>query len=300
MLITRLLPAGLFLPLMLAPLQADDQALQSALTLYASFDKGLDADYAKGDPKLYTWIDRKMNVAKAGLHTGGKTRVANGAGRFGDALEFRAGDAPWIFYLAEGNLDYRKENWAGSVSLWLQCDPMDGLAEGYCDPVQLTPRAWNDASFFLDFNKDGKPRDFRLGAFADKSVWNPGGGDVPEEKRPLLTAKDPKFGTDKWTHVVFTWHGFNTGSKEAEAKLYLDGKLNGTLGGWNQQFTWKEEETARLLLGLHYVGLLDEFSVFNRALTSTEVARLFSMDEGLASLLPIPTKPSALKLKTEN
>lgn len=270
-----------------AVLHADDDRLRSALTLHASFDEGSDADFAKGDRRLYTWVDRKGDVARAGLHAGGKTAVASGEGKFGGALEFKSADAPWIFFHAQENLSYQEKDWSGSVSLWLRCDPVSGLADGYCDPVQLTPRAWNDAAFFLDFNKDGAPRDFRLGAFPDLKVWNPEKADVPEAKRPLLTAEKPGFGKDKWTHVVFTWQGFNSegASERASAKLYIDGRLNGTLSGWDQQFTWADGETARLLLGLHYVGFLDEFSCFDRALSDVEVRRLFEMDGGAGALL---------------
>ncbi|MGI9242157.1 MAG: LamG-like jellyroll fold domain-containing protein [Verrucomicrobiales bacterium] len=264
---------------------AGDVEIKAALTLHASFDSGSDADYAKGDKKLYTWVDRKGNIKKAGLHTEGKSVIAEGAGKFGSALEFKAGDAPWVFYLAKNNLSYKKENWGGSISLWLKCDPVAGLAKGYCDPVQLTPRAWNDAAFFLDFNKEGSPRDFRLGAYADLKVWNPEKKEVPESERPLLTAKDPGFGKDKWTHVVFTWEGFNSGSDKAVAKLYIDGEPNGTLSGWNQQFTWADSETSRLLLGLLYVGMLDEFSCFDRALTPKEVKSIHGRDGGVGGLL---------------
>ena len=266
-------------------LRADDAEIRAALTLHASFDNGTDADFAKGDKRLYTWTDRKKNVARAGLHTDGKSVVAKGAGKFGSALEFKAGDAPWIFYQARENLAYRNKDWGGSVSLWLKCDPVDGLADGYCDPVQLTPRAWNDAAFFLDFNKEGSPRDFRLGAFADLNVWNPEKADVPESKRPLLTAKKPGFSKDRWTHIVFTWEGFNSGSKKATAKLYIDGKHNGTLSGWDQQFTWSDSETSRLLLGLLYVGWLDEFSCFDRALTPDEVKSIHGREGGVGALL---------------
>lgn len=273
------------LSLCVGNLLADEAEIKSALTLHASFDNGIDADFSKGDKKLYTWIDRKKNVAKAGLHTEGKSGVAKGVGKFGSALEFKASDAPWIFYQAKENLAYKNKNWTGSVSLWLKCDPVDGLAKGFCDPVLLTPRAWNDAAFFLDFNKEGSPRDFRLGAYADLKVWNPEKSDVPDSGRPLLTAKNPGFGKDKWTHIVFTWGGFNSGNKKAIATLYIDGKHNDTLTGWNQQFTWSDSETSRLLLGLLYVGLLDEFSVFDRALTPDEVKSIYERDGGVGALL---------------
>jgi len=266
--------------------QADQKDLRSALTIFSSFDQGVDADFAKGDPLLYTWIDRGRNIAKPGLHTHGKSSLARDSGKYGGAIEFKAANSPWIYYAADTNLSYRAEDWSGTSCFWLKCDPVAGLAKGYCDPVQFTTRAWNDASFFVDFSKEGKPRDFRLGCFADKATWNPGGGDVPESKRPLLTARNPSFDPDTWVHVLFTWEKFNSGRKDAIAKLYLNGKLNGTLTGWNQKFSWRANETARLLLGLHYIGLMDEFACFDRALTAEEARAVHALAGGIASLLP--------------
>ena len=280
-------PCYLITLLLLATASADHHGLTSALTFHASFDKGTTADFAKGDADLLTWTDRKKNTTAPGLPADGKTTVAKGAGKFGDALKFTASDAAWVFYPAAGNVPYSDKKFSGTVSLWLQCDPVDGLAPGYCDPVQITTRAWNDASFFIDFNKEGKPRDFRLGAFADLTVWNPTKADVPEEKRPLVTAKTkPAFAADRWTHVVFTWENFNTGEKSATAKLYIDGKHEGTITGWDQRFSWKPEETSRLLLGLNYIGLLDEVSCFDRALTQPEITKLHALKSGLTPLLP--------------
>lgn len=261
--------------------------LTDALTLHASFDNGTSADYAKGDPSLLTWTDRKQNTTSPGLPADAKTTISKNVGKFGDALKFTSNDTAWVFFPAEKNIAYNTGNFAGTISLWLRCDPVDGLAPGYCDPVQLTTRAWNDASFFVDFNKQGSPRDFRLGAFADLTVWNPTRADVPEDKRPLVTAKTkPAFAADRWTHVAFTWENFNTGDESATAKLYIDGQLDGTITGWNQQFTWKPDETPRLLLGLNYIGLIDEVSCFDRALTQQQVKSLHSLKTGMTPLLP--------------
>ena len=43
---------------------ADHAALKSSLTIFASFDRGVDADFAKGDPRLHTWIDRGKKLSK--------------------------------------------------------------------------------------------------------------------------------------------------------------------------------------------------------------------------------------------
>ena len=44
------------------------------------------------------------------------------------------------------------------------------LEPGFCDPVQITPRAWNDAAFFVEFEKRPESIPFRLGVYADLGV----------------------------------------------------------------------------------------------------------------------------------
>ena len=141
----RVLAALSAIALVPVPLaSAEDSKIKAALTFHASFDAGTDADFAKGDAAVYTWLDRKIPAGKAGLHTGGKSVRVGEGGKFGGALEFKAKDSPWIFYDGADNFAFRTIHWAGSVSLWLRCDPVKGLAPGYCDPVQITPRKWND------------------------------------------------------------------------------------------------------------------------------------------------------------
>lgn len=253
--------------------QASEKSIQSALTFHASFDKGIEADFAKGNPSLYTITTKKpKEVMRRGLHTQGLSEWAKTSGIGGGAaLKFNDRNASWILYRGEKNVSYRTDDWEGSISLWLKVDPETELAPGFADPLQLTTRAWNDGSFFVDFNKDGDPRDFRLGAFADLKVWNPDNKEVPESERPLFPVHAPPFGNDQWTHVLFTWTHFNTGEKNGTAKLYMNGTFKGSIDGWNQTFTWKDEESIRLYLGLNYIGLLDEVSCFNRALNDDEV-----------------------------
>jgi hypothetical protein len=255
--------------------------LGDSLTFYASFDKGLKADFSKGDPELYTILKQNPSVeAKPGNLTDGKTRLVAGAGLSGDALRFTARDSRWLFYKTEKNLPFSSRDWSGSVSLWLKVDPKKELAPGYCDPIQITPRKWNDASFFVDFNKDGDPRDFRLGAFADLSVWNPENKDVnsiPDKERPLVVVQNPPFSGDKWTHVVFTWKNYNTGKKDGVTSFYMNGKLQGKLTGRQQSFGWRKDEVSRILIGLAYIGLFDELSCFDRELSAGEVKRLYGI-----------------------
>ena len=274
------LATALVLTAFLPAATAADALLKSALTFYASYDKGLDADLAKGDNQLYTLVNKQP---KAGNHTENKSRLAKGKGLTGDALLFTKRNAKWLFYDGVKNFKFEKKNWSGTVSFWLKVDPINELDPGYVDPIQITPFTWNNASFFVDFNKDGNPRSFRLGAFADKPVWNPENKDVPESQRPLVPAKSNPFSKEKWTHVAFTWERFNTGKKDGVSSLYLNGKKEGSITGWNQQFSWSGKP-HRILIGLNYMGLFDDLSCFNRALSDNEIAKLYASPDHLKKL----------------
>lgn len=272
---------GLLFTVLITTGQSDDLSLKTALTFYASFDGGTDADISRGDKRLFTLINKEP---KLGNKTEGMSRMVKGRGLSGDALLFTKRNAKWLLYNGAKNFHFAEKNWSGSVSFWLKVDPINGLDPGYVDPIQITPNTWNDASFFVDFAKDGNPRSFRLGAFADKSVWNPENKDIPEPQRPLVPAKSNPFSSDKWTHVAFTWENFNTGKKDGVATLYLDGKNEGIITEWNQKFSWAGKP-YRILIGLNYMGLFDELACFNRALSSKEIKRIFDHQKSLNELI---------------
>lgn len=287
----RSLPAFVVLPFALAVLygaaeapSAAQVALREALTFHASFDGGLDAAHAAGDPKLYSAPSMKeRQAAQPGLAAAAQAEHARGAGRFGDALRFTAKRPPIVFYRAAGNMPYKKADWDGTVSFWLSTDPAKQLEPGFTDPVQITPRAWNDAAFFVEFEKKPDAIPFRLGVYADLDVWNPQKrkfAEIPQSERPLVTVDDPPFSGGRWTHVAFTFERFNTGRPDGVARLYLNGEPRGTLDGRQQTFTWDPRE-AIIGLGLSYIGLLDELSVFNRALTAGEIKTLSALEHGI-------------------
>lgn len=268
--------------------QAPAPALRAALTFHASFDGKTGAVHAAGDPALY-WAPsmKQREDAKPGLPSNGEVQHAAGAGRAGDALRFTKKGSPIVFFKGLRNMPYEEKEWSGTVSVWLSVDPQRELQPGFCDPVQITPRAWNDAAFFVEFEKRPESIPFRLGAYADLDVWNPAKRkfeDIPAAERPLVGVDNPPFAGGKWTHVVFTFERFNTGRADGVATLYLDGEPRGTLSPRQQTFTWDPERTA-IALGLGYIGLLDELSIFNRALSGAEVRALHAMPGGAAALV---------------
>lgn len=257
---------------------SSDGAFREALTFHASFNSGVDADFALGDRKLYSAPSfSKRAEAKPGLPSTAEVVLAKGEGRFGDALRFTKKKSPLVFFQAEKNVAFRPTNWSGTVSFWLSTDPQTELEPGFCDPIQITPRAWNDAAFFVEFEKRKESIPFRLGVYSDFKVWNPQNRkweEIPFGDKPLVTVEKPPFGRRKWTHVLFTFENFNTGATNGVANLYLDGKFQGALSSRQQTFTWDPSQTL-VMLGLSYVGLFDELSIFKRPLSGKEIQALY-------------------------
>jgi len=255
---------------------ADADALRKDVMLYSSFDKGIDADMAKGDRRLHTATSyRERGDAKPGLHHP-DVSIAPGKGLSGDALEFRKKNVKAVYYPASGNVNFVNGRWSGTISFWLSLDPDVDLDPGFCDPIQVTAEAYNDSAIWVDFTKDDKPRHFRLGVFGALKNWNP--QNLPADKYPafekrLITVKRAPFGKGKWTHVAITHTGLGSGHG-GQASLYLNGELQGTTEMIPERFEW-DMARAAIRLGVNYVGLFDELSVFSRPLDAGEVRTLY-------------------------
>lgn len=265
--------------------------LRAALALHASFDQGVDADSARGDASLWNAKSmEKREGAEKGLPPGGEVVWKRDQGRFGGSLVFGDSKGPMVFYKAARNFPDLNAPWSATVMFWLKADPVGELKEGFCDPIQITSKQWDDAAMFVEFEKRATGIPFRLGVYADKSVWNPTHRkfeEIPPSERPLVAVEKPPFEKGKWTHVAFTLTQFNSGKPDGVAKLYLDGKPVGQLSPRNQMFTWDVERSS-IMLGLGYIGSMDDLAIFDRSLTAEEIASVVQLPGGVAAL---PAKP---------
>ncbi len=259
--------------------------LHDGLVFHAPFDGKADADFSAGDGRIYTAPpSRDPRESKPSLNPE-EVVIATGKGRYGDALHFLKKTRNMVFFNAAKNTGYRARNWSGTISMWLSIDPAD-LKQAFSDPVQITDKKYNDAALWVDFTKDDTPPHFRMGVFADTSVWNPKERkqkEIPESELPIVRVKQPPFGRGKWTHIVMTFSGFNTDGTDGIAKLYINGDLQGTVKDRRQVFTW-DLSKATIRVGLGYVGLFDELSIYNRALNADEVRTLYELPAGLGGL----------------
>ncbi len=268
-----------------APAASSRTSLHEALSFHASFDNGPDADFARGDGAIYTAPSYDaLEDARPGIGNP-DVQLVEGVGRFGGALDFTTKNGHAIFYTAADNVAYDPADWSGTASFWLKLDPSVDLEPGYCDPIQLTDSGYNDAAVWVDFTKEN-PRQFRLGVFGDLHAWNP--DEQPPDEFPafgsrLIVSNSPPFSRDAWTHIVITFSGLGSGA--GGARLYLDGApLPEVREDIAEPFTWDSPGSIRL--GLSYVGLYDELALFDRALTSEEVAMLHALEGGVAELHP--------------
>lgn len=260
--------------------QVDRKSLKDALHFHASFDGNADAKVTSGDGRVYTADSLERKQLQPGI-TRSDVTIAKGAGKYGDCLRFADKAKPVICYMGEV-MHYQPKEWSGTVSMWMRLNPDADLKPGYCDPLQITQFAWNNGAFFVDFDKD-LPRDFRLGVFSDLKFWNPENiawEVLPVEKRPMVTVKKPPFSRDAWTHVLFTFTDVNSSNnRPAKATFYLNGESKGTLS-LPLQFTWDVKKTA-IMLGIEYIGDIDDLMIFRRELNADEVKLLYSLPESL-------------------
>ncbi len=273
-------PIAVALLLVACSSSSGPDSLREALTFYATFDKSADADFASGDRKLYTLVASKPELNTREELPEEVWFKASG-GNFGQCLSFLTPEGvsgTRAFYKLEGNFPYGEESWSGTVSFWLRLAPLEDLRPGFTDPIQLTSRSALDAGIWVDFDRE-EGRQFRMGAFPDKAIWNPENRrlvEFPVEQRPMVTAGEATFARDRWTHVVITIEGFNNPGTDAVATLYVDGKPQGSVEDWEQRYSW-DLATAQIRLGVNFVGDIDELSCYDRALSSGEIEYLYTL-----------------------
>ena len=272
---------SLFFLLMTTMSNSQIKSLKDHVLFYSSFDGKTAADVAVGDENIYTAENyKKASTAKKGLHDP-HVVLAKGKGISGDAIHFKEAKTAAIFYKAFKNVGYNNTSWSGTISFWLRLDPNKALAPHYCDPICITDTKWSDAGLWVDFT-DHNPRQFRYGAMGDIAVWDPNNdSDETDWKKRTVTVNPSPFQSKTWTHVAMVFSKVNT--NQSKFKLYLNGKSQGVIENINDPFTW-EAENGKIMLGLGYIGFMDELAVFDKSLNPEEVKSVFELKIGLKSL----------------
>jgi hypothetical protein len=258
------------------------EPLKQSLVFHASFDQVLDADFSKGD---------KSCVIKKGSDLvpclpNDDVKLVPDAGKFGGCLHFPNKGVTRPQFSGVNVLGYNDKNWSATVSVWLKLNPDKDLEPGYCDPVQIVGSDGKKGFIFLEWSKNETPRFFRYAVRPLFEIWNPTNvpwDEIAFDKRPMVQVANAPFSRDTWTHAVFTLSEINHKSGKPSGSLFLNGKLQGRIEGWDLTFGWDPASVA-LVLGASYVGHMDDLAVFDRALTDAEIAALFSLEGGVKAL----------------
>ncbi|MEC9094782.1 MAG: LamG-like jellyroll fold domain-containing protein [Planctomycetota bacterium] len=252
------------------------------LTFLATFDKSLNADYGLGEIKQFRAEDVSRKKVEPEKPIEGVSAYPQG--KFGGAIDFKKKTKNTFCYKAAKNFPYSKKEFDVTITFWMKTDPTQ-LPKGFIDPLQITDKKWNDASIFVDFN-DQRPADFRLGVFSDLKFWNPDNRDfnkMKPEDRPMIDAGKVKFDQDQWMHVGLVLDDLNTDGKTSLCEFYLDGRRVGQLAR-KQKFTW-EINNAYIMLGIYFIGQIDDFAIFDKALTADQIQAIAKAPDSISTIL---------------
>lgn len=241
--------------------------LRQETCLYASFDDSIDAGLSGGDGRATLNADVVRHDPRGG--------------RFGGALVFNARDHAWaedeFLYAARGNFPYRETSFDGTISLWLCGDPDADLAPEFpVDPFHISRHA-ADGSFYLDLTKlndwrYGSPRKLRFGFYNDSPQQDMFVGGQ------LIVAGELGWSDRGWHHIVATWRNANSGRADGAAALYIDGRLRGTMAGYEHRLTWSLDELT-IGLGQRYVGKIDELLIAQTAVSAEQAGLLYELGQ---------------------
>ena len=268
----------------------DEGALTKAATFYASFDEAVKADFGHGELEISTRTTHKTEKGQFVYQKGYPStcyRIAEGRGNSGGALE--AVDIPAdngrMFFPAKGNIAYKKGGWSAALSMWVNFDPDTQLKLKFCDPVQITSKSAGNGGLWFDFN-DAKPnRNLRMGMFPAVTESRPMIKESREAWSPMVWVDAPGFKVGEWHHIAMNWHNLDTGRNDGRGELYIDGRRRGEIKDKDYPLTmdWDLDKCG-IYVAIAYIGLIDEFALFNRPLSEADIALLRSKPGVLAPL----------------
>ncbi len=250
-----------------------DESIREAVTFYASFDRGTDADFG-----AFPEPDSSFHAAPVLV-----------PGAYGHALKIEDPATAAVVYRAQGNLRDRRGSWSGTLSFWIQTDGLAAAGGEIRAPVQIAAECGSPSGIWVD-HLGGPSPELRLGVVLARSD--------PAQPRAAVAARLRSSTAGSWRHVAVTWANFDSGRSDAWTALYLDGDMAGTLTNKPLRSGWDGSD-AFLCVGVNYTGAIDELVVLSRPLSQREIRRLRSQPALLAALKGGPGEHAALPVQRD-
>lgn len=151
--------------------------------------------------------------------------------------------------------------------------------------------ASDDSVEFVLLGGDGACLYINSGPGGNKRMGPFDGADVDNS----LTLLDLGIQEDKWYHIAGTFDGENI-------RIYLDGEMAGekAIGKNNPSIVWNDNDSSvggRSHNESWFVGIIDEFALFNRALTDGEIRQMMAGKLALDPRGNLTTTWSAIKVQ---
>lgn len=250
----------------------------------STFDDTTDANLFGFDNDagwIYTAESTKLESKRMGNHCPEVT-IADGAGVMRDSLLFSDVTKGVLYYEATPNLPNPRMAWSGTVCLWLKPDEYESLEEDVM-PLMFFDGDWQNGGFYLRFPKQS-PTKLEFGVVTKREKTKDSEFDlsnVEQTRERIIVAKEQPFDADNWKFVAFTYENVNpVGGDPTKVKLYFDGELVDSWEapiemGWMHPETADKEREAVVFLGENYTGQMDDFRLYNRALTELQLKLMF-------------------------
>lgn len=213
--------------------------LEKGLTFYAPFDGSLEAKVAVGSKKPIKEKDVKLVE-----------------GKFGQGADVKG--AAQLYYPGGKNFSMKQ----GTVAMWFKRN-----------------KAWSASSFILfkavggaDWNRDSLYLMVTEHEQLRAWVW-----DSKAEQKMIMSPNGISYEADKWYHFTATF-------TDGAVKMYIDGKEINYATAADPMLEMPSAEVKNLQFGSDYTpdsvadGVLDELRIYDRPLSSDEVAKLAALE----------------------
>lgn len=251
-----------------APPKSQGEAgnLVAGRLFYASYDEGIDADFAIGNPKGESYLPPIFlpGVQGQAIVVGGEPDEKQVTITKENISQKTPGRN--VYYEAAGNIDLR----GGSMSFWLKPLDWDGSDAGLNTLVHLGHKN-NLFLFYKNLSAE------QLSFYLEED--NEHGKSMTETVYSIA-----KWKRGQWHHVVFTW-------TNQETSLYIDGRLVSTR---KIKVPFRGFDAKRLSIGpggsweRNYMGksLMDEVEIYKNVFTQEEVTARYRKHAKFSTAFP--------------
>ena len=212
--------------------------------------------------------------------------IAKDEGVHRDCLRFGKKATDVLYYLMNPSLRRPMKNWSGAVTFWIKPD-VEKIGASTSYPLQFFDGDWSHGGFFIRL-PGSKTNSIELGmvsadATSTQRLLTPEA--ISSNHHTVISLNDAPIASDRWTFLTLTFENANpVDNGTSLIKLYIDGELRGQTRRL-LKIDWMDPDAAgpkpdsAMFLGIDYVGDIDEFRVYDRAIAEEQILAIRDVAE---------------------